>query len=1091
MTRNQRRHTQSNARAAQDTAVVREFREAVRHLQEGRLQQSLEAHQRVLAEAPNHAPSLHNLGLIAYKTNAREEAIDFIRRSLAADPKSSKAWLSLSIMLSEARRLDEAIDACRQCVALEPASAKSHATLGDLLRIARNTTDALGAYEQSLKCEPAQPAVLAKMGDLLLQSGRLDDALALSKRARSAAPGNPEAERLERNVLAAAGHLSDACTAIETQVGDPREKARRYDELAAFLRSRKRFAEAVSIQRRALTYAPDVAEYHFNLAAALDGAGQRDEALRCYQSGLAIAPDHADAYRRVGSLMRKMEKLTAAVQAFEHAAKLDPSLADAHYNLATIYKLQGRFAESRASFLRAIETAPDQLAPRFEVANLARFVCDWHDVDLLERQALDQFRSSERGGVAPFLLISMPEANNSDQLEAARRFAKTWTVPEDLRFNSWNTGDTTARRIRIGYLSSDFHSHATAMLLAEVLECTDRNRFELFAYCYSPDDGSSMRTRITKAFDRFVDIKDMTERAAAQAIHDDGIDILVDLKGYTRHARTEILAYRPAPIQVNYLGYPGTMGADYVDYIVADEIVAPMSHQDAYSERIVHLPNCYQPNDRKRRISDTPVTRAEFGLPETAFVFCSFNNTYKITSEVYDVWMRLLASVPGSVLWILANEGDCRRNLEHEAQVRGIDPSRIVFAERMEIDLHLARHRLADLFLDTLPCNAHTTASDALWAGLPVLTCLGETFSGRVAASLLAAMELPELIAPDLAAYERIALALARDRSQLEPIRRRIEEQRDKSSLFDTARYARNLERAFETMVDILRRGEPAQPFKVVEDVPKLHAPNGDIALEGAARVAYARCPICDGGDIPYQIEANVADHPLYNPQLPPTVKWRGCSDCGHAFAEGHLTREARDIVLSTTPEELQVGYDIEGQRKIAARLISRVARYVRSGEWLDVGSGNGSRVFTAAEWGFDPTGTDLRIDNVEMLLRLGFKAYWGNPEDLESVDRFSVVSMVGALERADHPKQILAAVHRMMRANGVLALSLPNSDTLTWRLLDANGANPYWGELEAQHIFTRKRLEALLEQQGFKVVEYAVSEDATSAMEIIAMKRA
>ncbi|WP_295556562.1 tetratricopeptide repeat protein [uncultured Hyphomicrobium sp.] len=1093
MTRKQRRLMQSKAHAAhgdsQDSLALRDFREALQHLHEGRLQQSADAHKRVLARAPRHAPSLHNLGLIAFRTDSRHEAIDYIRKSLEIDPKASKAWLNLAVILGEARRLDEAIEACRQCVSLEPEDAKSRAILGDLLRIARHSVEAVGAYEESLKLKPEQPAVLARMSELRLQSGNLADAMALCRRALAIDPAHADARKLERHILAAGGRMDDTSALVEAASGDPAERARHYDEVAAFLRSRKCFLEAIPFARRAIASMPDTADYHFSLAALLDGAGRRDEALLCYQKGLSIDPERAEAYKNVGALLRKMDKHAGALTAFEHAVKLDPGLADGHYNLASLYKLLGRYEESRASFVRAIESAPEPLAHRFELANLLSALCDWSEIHEHEQRCLELLRTTNKGGVAPFLLISMP-STRADQLEAGRRFAQTWVVPDELRFKSWSAGTEHGRRIRIGYLSADYISHATAMLLAEVLEATDRSRFELFGYCYSPDDGSDMRRRIIQSFDRFVDINRMTDRAAAKAIHDDGIDILVDLKGYTRHARTEILAYRPAPIQVNYLGYPATMGADFIDYIVADAIITPNEHQDDYSERIVQLPNCYQPNDRQRRISDDTFTRAELGLPENGFVFCSFNNTYKITSEVFDVWMRLLAKVPGSVLWILAPDSGCQRNLMREAEARGIDPSRLVFADRMPIERHLARHRLADLFLDTLPCNAHTTASDALWAGLPVLTCLGETFSGRVAASLLSAMNLSDLIAGSLDDYERIALSLAEDRTKLDSIRNRISVERDTSPLFDTARYTRNLERAYETMVDIMRRGEAPRAFAVTESRPgSAEAATAPAQLLGEARVAYAHCPLCEAGDIPYQIEAKVTDHPLYKAELPPTVKWRSCTDCGHVFTEGYLTPEARDIALSTTPPHQEVGYDIEGQRRISARIVERVARYVPTGEWLDVGAGNGSLLFTAAEWGYATLGTDPRIDTVELLLRLGFKAYWGGAEDLESTGRFNVMSMTGALQNAPHPKRLLAAAHRMLRTGGVLFLSMPNRDTVAWRVMDASGSNPHWGDLELNHIFTRQRLVKLLEAHGFKLAEYAVGEQAPSTMEIIAIK--
>ncbi len=324
-----------------------------------------------------------------------------------------------------------------------------------------------------------------------------------------------------------------------------------------------------------------------------------------------------------------------------------------------------------------------------------------------------------------------------------------------------------------------------------------------------------MRQRLIAAFDQFHDVRNKSDREVAQLLHELQVDIAIDLKGYTQEGRPEIFAYRPAPIQVSYLGYPGTMGTPLIDYIIADKIVAPFEHQPFYSEKIVQLPDSYQVNDSKRKIAERAPTRQQAGLPEQAFVFCSFNNNWKITPDVFDVWMRLLQQVAGSVLWLLRDNDGAERNLRKEAQRRGIDPSRLVFAGRLSPDEHLARHNLADLFLDTLPCNAHTTASDALWAGLPVLTCLGEAFAGRVAASLLNAAGLPELIAHNRADYEALALKLARDPAQLAELRDRLARNRATCALFNTDRFARHIEAAYTTMWETWQRGELPKSISV------------------------------------------------------------------------------------------------------------------------------------------------------------------------------------------------------------------------------------------------------------------------------------
>jgi predicted O-linked N-acetylglucosamine transferase (SPINDLY family) len=370
-------------------------------------------------------------------------------------------------------------------------------------------------------------------------------------------------------------------------------------------------------------------------------------------------------------------------------------------------------------------------------------------------------------------------------------------------------------KISIGYLSGDFHCHATAWLIAELFEKHDRAGFVIFGYSYGPDDRSPMRRRLASAFDRFVDLKDASFMEAAERIAVDGVDILVDLKGYTRENRVQILALRPAPIQVNYLGYPGTMGAPFMDYVLVDDFVVPADQQPFFAEKLVHLPGCYQVNDSRREIAPHTPSRAECGLPEQGFVFCDFNNSYKITPEMFTVWMELLKGVPGSVLWLLEGNRFAPANLRREAEARGVAAQRLVFAPRMPLPEHLARHRLADLFLDTFPVNAHTTASDALWVGCPVLTMAGETFVSRVAGSLLRTIGLTELVTTSLDEYRVMALRLARDAELLAGLRARLEANRKTSRLFDAGRFARGIEQAYLTMWETYASGQPPRAFTV------------------------------------------------------------------------------------------------------------------------------------------------------------------------------------------------------------------------------------------------------------------------------------
>jgi predicted O-linked N-acetylglucosamine transferase (SPINDLY family) len=425
-------------------------------------------------------------------------------------------------------------------------------------------------------------------------------------------------------------------------------------------------------------------------------------------------------------------------------------------------------------------------------------LCDWSN---FEPQIAELAAKIQQGRkvTLPFSLLAL-----IDSLTLQRQAAETWVREKHPPSRPMMPPGKHRRgeRIRIGYYSADYHGHATAYLMAELFERHDRERFELLAFSYGSDERDDMRRRLAAAFDQFLDVRTKSDIEVARLSREMGIDIAVDLKGFTQDARSGIFACRAAPIQVNYLGYPGTTGAPYMDYLIADQTLIPQPSRRQYSEAIVSLPHSYQANDRQRRIADKEFVRAELGLPSTGFVFCCFNSHHKITPDTFDGWMRILEQVPGSVLWLLVDNKTAAENLRREARLRNVDARRLIFAARMRLPEHLARHRAADLFIDTLPYNAHTTASDALWAGLPVLTRMGESFAARVAASLLYAIGLPELVTTTQEQYESTAIQLAADPGRLAEIKDRLHRNRSKMPLFDTAQFTRHLEDAYMQMYE-------------------------------------------------------------------------------------------------------------------------------------------------------------------------------------------------------------------------------------------------------------------------------------------------
>ncbi len=536
---------------------------------------------------------------------------------------------------------------------------------------------------------------------------------------------------------------------------------------------------------------------------------------RCFQRALQIDPNRLEAINNLGQVSYEQmgpEALTEAIGHYRQALRINPEYLPSLYNLGIALRECGELDEAADCYRKCLSLNPYDHGALGMALVVHAQSCNWEAARKVLGTIRDRFAEDANFSVIPFPLLA---ASDSPALhrEAARRHVRTSIVAPKMK-TAIRT-KTGSGKIRVAYLSHDFRQHATSILMAELFELHDRNRFEIVGFSYGPDDESAMRRRVSAAFDRFIDARDRSDSEVAALLATLEVDIAVDLKGHTQYGRPAILSSHPCPIQVNYLGYPGTMAADFIDYIVGDNIVTPLEHQVHYSEKIVQLPDCYQVNDSKRVISPHIPGRAECGLPERGFVFCCFNNSYKITAEVFDVWMRLLGLVEGSVLWLLDDNRSARENLTREAAARGIDPARLVFARRTLPEHHLARHRLADLFLDSFPYNAHTTASDALWAGLPVVTWLGTTFAGRVAASLLNAMGLPALVARSLEEYEALAMKLATDAGLLAEVTATLVRNRDHYPLFDTDRFRRHIETAYVMMWERYQRGEPPESFAV------------------------------------------------------------------------------------------------------------------------------------------------------------------------------------------------------------------------------------------------------------------------------------
>jgi predicted O-linked N-acetylglucosamine transferase (SPINDLY family) len=611
-----------------------------------------------------------------------------------------------------------------------------------------------------------------------------------------------EAQR--RNFPAALELIGQALTANPNNAGP-------YSTLGNVLFDLGRFEDSLPNYARALQLNPAFAEAFYNQGNALHKLHRNHEALASLERALALQPGNIEALNNRGDVLLDLDRNEEALQSFDRALAIRPRYVNALNNRGSVLRRLKRFEEAADTYrlLASVFPACDYVMGNLFEAQLN--CCAWADY-APNSSAIVRAVGEGKKADTPFRFLALP-APLAAQQQCARIFVAD-------RFPARNaplwTGQRYAHgRIRLAYLSADFHNHATAYLMAELFETHDRQKFDVTAISFGPDPEDEMRARLRPCFDRFLQVRDKSDREVAQQLRDLEIDIAVDLKGHTTYARTGILAYRPAPIQVNYLGYPGTMGAGYIDYVFADRQLIRPGDEAYYDEKIVYLPDTYQANDSKRAIAELTPARAEAGLPEHGFVFCCFNNSYKIAPDMFDVWMRLLKNLDGSVLWLLSDNEAVPRNLRREAEARGVSPGRLIFAPKMKLADHLARHRLAGLFLDTLPYNAHTTASDALWAGLPVVSCKGNTFAGRVAGSLLQAVGLPELVTDNLADYEALASRLASSPAELAEIRARLAANRTTTPLFDANRFRVHIESAYVAMWERCQRGEAPAGFAV------------------------------------------------------------------------------------------------------------------------------------------------------------------------------------------------------------------------------------------------------------------------------------
>ena len=833
--------------------------------QQGQLALARAKYDEILAFQPNNAEALHLLGIVAYQTQDHQRAVDLIGQAIALSPYNAayhsnrglalhalnkfsaaiasydkalsinpdyaEAWFNRGLALQGLTQLDAAIVSYDRAIEFRPDYAEAWSSRGLALKELKKYDAAIVSYDRAIELKPDYAEAWSGRGNVLIDLKQHNAALVSYEKAIELKPDFTIAWSNRGNVLQELKQYDAAITSYEKSISIDRDYAEAWYNRGLALQSLKRPTAAIECYDRAIELKADYAEAWSSRGLALQALRQHDAALNSFEKAIALKSDYFDAWFNRGNLFLEIRQFNAAVASYDKAIAIKPDFAVSWSNRAVALNELKQYPAALASCDRAIAINPDSADAWFNrgvvlsdlkeleaaVDSLAKaisltpyvdyssgtylyikmMICDWSSFDALLQQMVTKIVNHERAST-PFPVLSL-----IDSLSLQKQVALIYVEDKcpSKTMHQAISKRSMHDKIRVGYYSADYHSHATMYLMAELFEKHDRSRFEIVAFSYGrePKD-DEMRKRVTSSVDRFIDIQAMSDKEAALISRELEIDISVDLKGFTGDSRTNIFSFRAAPIQVNYLGYPGTMGAEYMDYLIADPTLIPEQSRQFYTEKIVYLPDSYQVNDAKRRIADKVFSRDESGLPATGFVFCCFNNNYKITPDTFDCWMRILKSVDGSVLWLLEDNPKSSGNLRKEAVQRGVDADRLVFAGRLPLPEHLARHRSADLFLDTFPYNAHTTASDALWAGLPVLTCLGESFAGRVAASLLNAIQLPELITSTKEEYEAMAVELATAPEKLIEIRQRLEENRLSSPLFDSERFTRHIEEAYEEM---------------------------------------------------------------------------------------------------------------------------------------------------------------------------------------------------------------------------------------------------------------------------------------------------
>lgn len=747
--------------AGQSCLMLEQYADALDHLN------------RLVSIKPRHALALSNRGAVLEHLGRLDDALKDFSKARSIEPSFEDAWINEAQCLQRLGRHAEAANLWEELIKLSPSHEAARTGLVQAMRMQAQSADGLEILKRHAENHPSNGLAWRALGDALLDRSQWQEALDAYSKACQLLPDDPMV----------------------------------YSNSATALRELNEIDDALEVTEAALKLDADCLPALRNKVILFLKMNRWLLAIEACNEVIKRCPEDALTFSNLGTALHFLKQYPAALDAFQTATRHDPKMVVAWVNLSSILELLRCHEPALEACEKALELDPQYPNLLGRTGHARHWVCDWTHAQE-DKERLLHALAEGHAPCDPFRIISFSD-RAQDQQQLARRWLRE--LPKPHRPDEWPAIKAKAHsgRIRVGYFSADFHHHATTLLMAQMLELHDRSRFELVAISFGPSMEDSMRARVRASVDSFHDVVNQSDDQLAQFARSLNLDIAVDLKGYTLDHRIGLFQRRVAPVQISYLGFPGTLGAPFMDYILADHSVIPDELRCFYDEKVIRIAGTYQPNDRSRQPAQfTPPTRSSQGLPDESFVFCCFNNNYKITPEVFDIWMRLLSKTPESVLWLLSDNESAVRNLMKEAQARGVSPDRLVFAPRVSWKENLNRQVLADLFLDTLPCNAHTTASDALRVGLPVLTCTGTAFAARVAASLVRAQGLDELVTGDLAAYEELALALAHDPERMQGIRARAEAAIQTGALLDSESHVRRVERAYQAVIERAWQGK-------------------------------------------------------------------------------------------------------------------------------------------------------------------------------------------------------------------------------------------------------------------------------------------